>query len=147
MELDFLDEFLDIQIEQQETMETAFDGENRQGLAILVLPVDFTSLSVTVPSEGTVRKPNCFVSPLPRGVVKLTAREASGIMLLLINKDTGMGSGDEYEDIGIDIDVNERKAWSLAMSVRTVRALAMPSAKTRTLVLLKAWTSTMKLIH
>ena len=37
VELEFLDEFLDIQVEQQVTMETAFVGENRQGLAIPVL--------------------------------------------------------------------------------------------------------------
>ena len=35
--LEFLHEFLGVQIEQQESLETAFNGGNRQGLAILVL--------------------------------------------------------------------------------------------------------------
>ena len=37
VELEFPHEFLEVQIEQQELVETAFNGGNRQGLAILVL--------------------------------------------------------------------------------------------------------------
>jgi hypothetical protein len=51
------------------------------------------SLSVTVLTEGTVRKIDCSVSPLPWGAVKLTVREASGVSILLLNKDTGMDGG------------------------------------------------------
>jgi hypothetical protein len=70
-------------------------------------------------------------------------------MLLLLNTDTGMdgGSGDVEcegmtidgdEYMGNDVDVDEgklRKAWSLTMSVRTVRAVQV-------LALLKAWALT-----
>ena len=62
-------------------------------------------------SEGTVHKLNCSISPLPWGIVKWTAREASGIIILLLpNKDTGMdgGSGDvECEGMSIDSDNSE----------------------------------------
>ena len=43
--------------------------------------------------------------------------------------------------------VVRRAWWPLAMGVRTLQALAMLSARTQTLALIKAWASTTKLIH
>jgi hypothetical protein len=41
------------------------------------------SLSMIVLIDGTVRKLDCSVSPLPCGVVTLTARDASGVEPIL----------------------------------------------------------------
>ena len=77
---------------------------------------------MTVLTEGTVRKIDCSVSPVPWGVVKLTVREASGVTIMLLNKDRGMdgGSGDvgcegmsidgdESVGMGIDVEVDDSK--------------------------------------